>query len=86
MKTPSILLFAVCAIALGLASCGTEYPLTGSLTYRDPESGAKAGLVFTPGAPPKASVKVPVYDPETGELVGMADLQAEIPVNRKSGK
>ena len=33
------------AILLALTSCG--YPLTASLTYRFPDSGAKAGLSVT---------------------------------------
>lgn len=60
-------LFCLAAACL-LPSC-TGYPVTGSITYRDPQSGAKGGLVFTPGAPPRASVRVPVYDPQTGELI-----------------
>lgn len=40
------------AVALGgsLPSCAIhgEYPVTGSVTFRDPHSGAKAGLTFYP--------------------------------------
>ena len=59
-----------------LPSC-SGVPLTGSLSYRDPKSGAKGGLVFEPGAPPRASVRVPIYD-ERGELVGMGDLSGPL--------
>lgn len=76
-----ILLILLCLIALLFPSCATrDWPVTGSLSYRDPASGAKAGMTFTPGSAPKATVKVPIYDKTTGELVGMADLTGEIPV------
>jgi len=72
---------AVGAFAL-LPSCGPDatLPVTGSIFYRDPKSGAKAGLAFTPGERSKAYVRVPVYDPETGEKRGEANL--EIPVGK----
>lgn len=69
-------LFCLAAACL-LPSC-TGYPLTGSIAYRDPQSGAKGGLVFTPGAPPRASVRVPVYDPQTGELIGVGELSGPL--------
>lgn len=76
---PLILLFA-CAACL-LPSCGAngEYPVTGTIYLRDPESGAKAGLVFADGVPPRATLKVPIYDDTTGELIGMADVSASFP-------
>lgn len=82
----AVLFFLSFMLAL-LPSCGyKEYPFTGSITYRDPQSGAKAGLDYTPGAPPRASVRVPVYDPQTGDLIGMAGLSTEIPKVDRSGK
>lgn len=68
------LLFILGLTACLLPSCGAEYPLTGSVSYRDPQSGAKAGLVFAPGKPVRGSVKVPVYDQATGEMIGQVNL------------
>jgi len=70
MKT--LLLIAV----TGLTACTTEYPIMGTISYRDPSSGAKGGLTFTPGESPKAYVKVPITDPETGATVGYVDLNS----------
>ena len=61
-----------------LPSCSGEYPLSGSIVYRDPGSGAKGGLSFTPGQKPTAYVRVPIIDPDTGEQLGFAEL--EVPV------
>lgn len=75
-----IALFALAALVL-TPSCGTRgWPVTGSISFRDQQSGAKAGMVFEHGAAPRATVKVPIYDKDSGELVGMADLTGEIPV------
>jgi hypothetical protein len=68
------LLFILGLSALLLPSCGTEYPLQGTISYRDARSGAKAGLVFAPGEPVRGNVKVPVYDQATGEVIGQVDL------------
>ncbi len=70
-----------------LPSCsGSGYPLSGSISYRDPDSGAKGGLVFEPGKAPRASVRVPVYD-EAGNLIGVGELSGplarEIPASAK---
>ena len=71
----SIGLFLILALtACLLPSCGGGYPLKGTISYRDAESGAKAGLVFAPGEPVRGSVKVPVYNPQTGEVIGQVDL------------
>lgn len=72
---------AVGAFAL-LPSCSPDasLPITGSIYYRDPKSGAKAGLAYTPGERGRAYVRVPVYDPETGEKRGEANLS--IPVGK----
>ena len=63
---------------LFLPSCSGEYPITGQISYRDPASGAKGGLVFEPGKAPRASVRVPVYDPNTGELIGVGELSGPL--------
>lgn len=68
------LLLMMLLLAVLLPSCGGEYPLNGSISYRDAQSGAKAGLVFAPGEPVRGSVKVPVYDQATGEVIGQVDL------------
>lgn len=60
--------------AVGTLSSCSSYPITGSIMYRDPGSGAKAGLAFSPGKLPAASLKYPIFDPDTGDLIGMADL------------
>lgn len=81
MKLPGILTLLFLLLILGLLpSCGTGALLTGTLTYRDPQSGAKAGMVFSPGVAPRATLKVPIYDKASGDLVGMAELAGEIPV------
>lgn len=85
-----LMIGTMAALAVGLPSCASSnpngYSLTGSLMLRDPNSGAKGGLVFKPGQRPTASLKYPVYDPKTGELLGMADLTAGPRVDRASGK
>lgn len=53
-KLPLLLLMCAAAgIIGGLPSCATgggEYPVTASLSWRDPNTGAKAGLTYTPKA------------------------------------
>ena len=67
----------VCAISLlCLPSCGTG--LTGSLSYRDANSGAKGGLAFDGEGLPHGFIRVPIYDPETGKLLGQADLNGSL--------
>lgn len=41
---------AVLLLAVATPSCapGSEYPLSATFSYRDPASGAKAGLSYTP--------------------------------------
>ncbi|MCU0752744.1 MAG: hypothetical protein MUC40_06910 [Akkermansiaceae bacterium] len=48
----SLLLIGCTALAFGgLPSCSPgEYPITGSITYRDEATGAKAGITFYPPA------------------------------------
>ena len=83
---PMILLMAAACVFLCPPSCA-GYPLTGSVYYRDPSSGAKAGMAFRPGEAPRASVRIPIYDQSTGEVIGMADLSGGMAViNRESGK
>lgn len=62
------------ALCFLLPSCGTTSPVTGSLIFRDADSGAKGGLVFTKGQPVGVVVKVPIYD-ENDNLIGQADLE-----------
>ncbi len=82
----ALFLMATAAGLMGaLPSCATsdgEYPVTASLTWRDPNTGAKAGLTYTPKARLKGAVTVPVYDAETGEKLGVTT----IPVDVASGK
>ena len=67
-------------------SCA-EYPLQGGIYYRDSNSGAKGGLTFRPGQKPEAFIKVPIYDEETGALIGSADLRGPLAgVVEPSGK
>ena len=71
-------LFLLCSACLFLPSCSSEYPFEGSVSYRDPDSGAKGGLVFSPGEKPLGFLRVPIYDPETGELVGSAEISGPL--------
>ena len=64
------------AALIFLPACGAGYPVTGSVSFREPRSGAKAGLVFAPGVPVRGSVRLPVYDPATGAAVGQVDLHS----------
>lgn len=63
---------------LFLPACSSEYPFTGTISYRDPETGAKGGLNFRPGEKPEGFVLVNVHDPETGEVVGKAELRGPL--------
>lgn len=65
-------LIAPAIIAYAMTGCA-DYPVTGSLVFVDPGSGAKGGLTFVPGQKPTVSVKVPYYN-EKGDLVGMLDV------------
>ncbi|MEM1083240.1 MAG: hypothetical protein AAGI48_03895 [Verrucomicrobiota bacterium] len=59
-----------------LSSCSSAnlagYDIKGSIYYKDPDSGAKAGIDFDDG--PRGFVKLPVYDEDTGEVIGVADV------------
>lgn len=87
MRPRPLLILLTGILALLLSSCAGDYPLTGIVSYREAKSGAKGGLVFEPGKAPRASVRVPVYDPETGELIGVGELSGplarEIPASAK---
>jgi hypothetical protein len=75
---PLGMLLAVGLGFLALPSCSTEYPLTGSILYRDPGTGAKGGLVFVPGEKPTGFLRMPILDPDTGEQIGMAEISAPV--------
>ncbi len=67
----------VCAISLlCLPSCGTDF--TGTLSFRDANSGAKGGLSFDGEGSPHGFFRVPIYDGATGNLVGQADLTGDL--------
>ena len=70
-----LLVMGTAAALGGLPSCNmAEYPLNGALSYRDAASGANGGLVFSPGKPVQGTMRVPVRDPETGEVLGTVDF------------
>ena len=70
------ILGTVAAIGGSLPSCSTSgFPITGSVSYLDRDSGAKAGLVFTPGKPVAGRVAIPVFA-EDGKQVGYVDLKS----------
>lgn len=58
----------------GLPSCSFEYPITGTLRFQDPKTGAKAGLSYSPQDRLRGSVAVPIYDPTTGKRTGYAEI------------
>jgi hypothetical protein len=70
------LLLLCLGIAALLPGCQTlqDYPFTASISYRDPASGAKAGLSYSPDKKLKGGVTVPIYDAQTGELLGVTDV------------
>lgn len=78
----ALFLMATAAGLMGvLPSCTTggdgEYPVTASLSWRDPNTGAKAGLTYTPKAKLKGAVTVPVYDADTGERIGTTTIRVD---------
>ena len=64
------LLLAIAALAL--VSCA-ELPLLGTISFRDPATGAKAGIEFTPGSKPKQYIKAPIANAE-GDVIGYVDI------------
>ena len=72
-----MMLCAALAAVLSVSCAGLKDLLvTGSIVVRDPDSGAKGGLVFEPGKAPKGSVRI--RDPETGEITGYAGLEVDL--------
>lgn len=57
-----------------LPSCSSDYPITGTLSYRDPHTGAKAGLSYSPRRKLRGGITVPIYDAQTGEQLGVTDV------------
>jgi hypothetical protein len=68
-----LLFMTVGAGSLLSASCA-QYPISGGLTYYDVESGAKGGLSYTQDGVARASLTVPIRDPETGKEIGRATI------------
>lgn len=62
---------------LFMTSCGNFEmpPVTGSVYFRDPDTGAKAGVKFDDGKS-KPWLRVPVRDNATGQINGMIDIHA----------
>ncbi len=89
----TLMLLISTVVALGaLPSCNAlteiqkiaeEYPATAILYYRDPETGAKAGLSASPGKATTIFGRVPIYDEQTGKLIGMADVSQPITKPKK---
>jgi hypothetical protein len=68
--------FGTAAVLMGgLPSCSAPLPITGTVSYLNPRTGAKAGLVFDPGAPARARIAVPLLDADTGDRIGFAELE-----------
>lgn len=77
-KRLGFLVIPLAASILFLPSCAdSEYPLVGQISYLDSETGAKGGLVFEPGKPPRASVRIPVYD-DQGKLIGVGQVSGPL--------
>jgi hypothetical protein len=79
---PVMLLLASLVCLMPSCAPGDEYPLTATISFRDPTSGAKAGLTYTPRLKLRGGVTVPVYDQATGEKIGVTTIE----VDPKSGK
>lgn len=77
-KRIGILVIPIAASILLLPSCAESgYPLQGQISYRDPATGAKGGLVFEPGKAPRASVRIPIYD-EYGTMIGISEISGPL--------
>ena len=77
-KRIGILVIPIAASILLLPSCAESgYPLEGQISYRDPATGAKGGLVFEPGKAPRASARIPVYG-EDGTLIGVGEISGPL--------
>lgn len=63
---------------LALPSCADRgYPLTGRVSYLHLASGAKGGLVFHRGQPPRAFARIPVHNKQ-GNLVAISEVSAPL--------
>jgi hypothetical protein len=60
--------------AFMLVSCA-DLPLLGTIRFRDPETGAKAGIDFTPGSKPSQFIKAPITNAE-GVVIGYVDISS----------
>lgn len=69
-KRIGLLVITLIPALLILPSCET---LTGSVSYIDPGSGAKGGLVFRGKEKPTGYVRIPILD-DDGNQVGVAEL------------
>lgn len=72
---PLILLCTVVAGSLLLPSCA-DFRGTGGLYYRDPETGAKAGLRYE-GGEASYTARVPVYD-DQGNVIAWAEMSGPL--------
>jgi hypothetical protein len=78
----SVLLISMAAAVGGLLpSCAD---MTGGVFYRDPETGAKAGLKFEDGKG-SYSARVPLYD-DQGNLLGYTELEGPLSGEVKATK
>lgn len=60
------------AAALTLTSCA-DYNFLGTISFRDPATGAKAGIDFVPGRRPTQYIKAPISNAD-GEVIGYVDI------------
>lgn len=74
-KVITALLVCTMAVVMGsLPSCAS-YPVTATGWFKDPATGAKAVLSYSPDHKLQGGITVPVYDAQTGELLGMTDVK-----------
>lgn len=75
----SLMAFLVAGAAVGsglaLPSCSPSFRPKVEVKLRDPKSGAEAALSYRPDKKVRGGVTVPVYDAETGELLGVTDAK-----------
>ncbi|RYD19910.1 MAG: hypothetical protein EOP88_17125 [Verrucomicrobiaceae bacterium] len=75
----SLMAFLVLGAAAGimgcLPSCSPAFRPRVDIKLRDPASGATAGLSIRPDKKVRGAIPVPVYDAETGELLGVTDAK-----------
>lgn len=78
MKFRHLLTLFSALFLIFLTSCAGAFklpPITGSVYYRDSETGGKAGVEIINGRA-LPWLRVPLRDSETGELNGMVDIHA----------